>query len=88
MDFLEIYNVETLDWPPQLPDMNPIDNLWAIIKRERQKKYGLPLTKDAIIEQIFDIWNNLDLGLVSKLADSANLRIKACLKVKGKVTKY
>ncbi len=27
MDFLAENNIETLDWPPQSPDMNPIENL-------------------------------------------------------------
>ncbi len=45
--------IEVLPWPPQFPDMNPMENLWANIKRRRQKKYGLPKTKAELIEQIF-----------------------------------
>jgi hypothetical protein len=47
MDFLAENNVETLDWPPQSPDMNPIENLWAIIKQKRQKNmvYLCPKTR-------------------------------------------
>ena len=88
MNFLAENTIETLDWPPQSPDMNPIQNLWAIIKQKRQKKYGVPASKDAIIEQIFDIWNNIDPEIVSNLADSANKRINEVLKSKGKVIKY
>ena len=87
-DFLAENSVETLDWPPQSPDMNPIENLWAIVKRQRQKKYGVPPTKDAIIEQIFEIWDNLDPVIVSNLADSANKRVLLVLEAQGKVTKY
>src|SRR5689334_19726963 len=39
-DFLTRNKILTLDWPPQSPDMNPIENLWAIIKARRQKKFG------------------------------------------------
>ena len=88
MDFLEEINIETLDWPPQSPDMNPIENLWAVIKKRRQKKYGLPRDKEELIVQIFDIWDNIEPEFMLKLANSANTRIKAVLKLKGKVSKY
>ncbi len=88
MDFLAENNIETLDWPPQSPDMNPIENLWAIIKKKRQKKFGLPSCKGDLIEQIFHIWDNIEPELVQKLANSANTRISEVLKLKGKVSKY
>jgi hypothetical protein len=86
MDFLAKNNIETLDWPPQSPDMNPIENLWAIIKARRQKKYGTPKTKQDLIDQIFDIWDNIEDSIVENLANSANKRVNEVLKLKGKVS--
>jgi len=88
MDYFAENNIETLNWPPQSPDMNPIENLWAIIKAKRQKKYGVPNTKQDLIDQIFDIWSNIDPKIVENLANSANFRISEVLKLKGKVSKY
>jgi transposase len=86
--FMAQNDIEVLPWPPQSPDMNPIENLWAIIKTKRQKKYGLPQTKAELIEQIFDIWDNIEPELVEKFANSANTRVNMVLKLKGKVSKY
>ena len=86
--FMAENDIETLPWPPQSPDMNPIENLWAIIKKRRQTKYGTPKTKTDLIDQIFDIWNDIEPELVEKLANSANKRVNAVLKLNGKVSKY
>jgi transposase len=87
-DFFRRKQIPVLDWPPQSPDMNPIENLWAVIKHRRQKKYGTPSSKDELIEQVFDIWTSVEDSLISALANSANSRIAAVLKAKGKNTKY
>jgi transposase len=86
-DFMRENDIELLRWPAQSPDLNPIENLWAVIKKRRQKKYGLPETKAELIEQIFDIWDNIEPELVEKLANSANKRVNMVLKLKGKVSK-
>jgi transposase len=87
-DFLHQHGIPTLDWPPQSPDMNPIENLWHIVKKRRQKKYGIPRTQDELIEQVFDIWSNLEFSLLIKLVDSIENRLKEVLRLKGRATKY
>jgi transposase len=87
-DFLAQNNVKVLPWPPQSPDLNPIENLWAIIKQKRSKKFGFPTSRDQMIEQIFEIWNDIDTELCEKLSDSVVRRLEACLKANGKSTRY
>ena len=31
-------NIKIIDWPPYFPDLNPIENIWAIIKRKIPEK--------------------------------------------------
>lgn len=86
--FLDQNNVQRLCWPPQSPDMNPIENLWAIIKSRRQKKFGIPNTKKDLIEQIFEIWDAIEPELIEKLANSANKRIMEVYKRRGLISSY
>jgi transposase len=88
MKYFQENNIMTLDWPAQSPDMNPIENLWAIIKHRRQQKFGVPKSKNDLIEQIFNIWENIEEELVSKLADSANKRVSEVLRLNGNISKY
>ncbi len=36
--WLNDHGVGVLDWPAKLPDLNPIDNLWGVVKREMRNK--------------------------------------------------
>ncbi len=36
--WLNDHGVVVLDWPANSPDLNPIENLWSIVKRKMRKK--------------------------------------------------
>ena len=56
MPFLRSTGIPVMNWHPSSPELNPIENLWAIIKARRQKKYCFPMKKNDLIEQIFIVW--------------------------------
>jgi hypothetical protein len=63
--------------------MNPIKNLWAIIKASCQKKFGVPKTAADLINNIFDIWNRIDITLCQKLAENSEKRCVKELRLYG-----
>jgi transposase len=88
-DFLAENNVSVLPWPPQSPDLNPIENLWAIIKQKRVQKFSnFPTTKTQLIDQVMAVWDELNPELLNTLADSAPSRLALCLENEGRNTKY
>ena len=46
--------IKVLEWPGNSPDLNPIENLWSIIKLRLRKKDCTTLIK--LIEGIIDVW--------------------------------
>ena len=46
--FLEAKGEEVLPWPAQSSDMNPIENVWAIMKRKLRKLDKYPTTSDEL----------------------------------------
>ena len=53
-NFFNNNGIVVLDWPGNSPDMNPIENLWAICKK-RLTKYNCT-TKQKVIEAIIQVW--------------------------------
>ena len=48
----------------------------------------MPSTKKELIEQIFEIWDNIDADLKKKLAESVPKRLNKIIENNGKQLKY
>ncbi len=78
--FLE-HNIEftLLKWPPQSPDVNPIEHLWDVVEREIFIMDVQQQPRDAIMS----IWTKISEECFQHLVESIPPRIKAVLKAKG-----
>ena len=86
--FLRSKNIMTLDWPGNSPDLNPIENVWGIIKRRISSQ--TTTTKQELISSIIQHWHrNATLSnTLSKLIDSMPKRMQAVIDAKGGHTKF
>jgi hypothetical protein len=88
MALLREQEFTVMDWPGNSPDLNPIENVWSIMKARLKRDHtitSLPKLERAIKT----MWvRDLPLSLFQKLAHSMPSRIKMCLENKGQMTKY
>lgn len=80
--------VSVLDWPSYSPDLNPIENLWAIIKKRLCQCERAPKSISELFERISNEWNTITPKLCQDLITSMPKRINAVIKAKGGRTKY
>ena len=76
-------NINVLFWPGNSPDLNPIENLWAIVKSEQKKQDSK--TKDLLKKVVIDVWfNNAKIERCCKtLVDSMPKRIQELIQNNG-----
>ncbi len=87
--FLEHDNEFTLlKWPPQSPDLNPIEHLWDVMEREIRIMDVQPANLQKLRDAIISIWTNISEECFQHLVESMPRRIKAVLKAKGGPTRY
>lgn len=87
--------VELVDWPAYSPDLNPIENLWKLIKEDITKRHpelaGMTSNNQAkqrLCEAAIESWEQLEDDLLNKLIDSMPRRIAAVVSARGWYTKY
>lgn len=56
ISYLEKKKLPVLDWPGNSPDMNPIENVWAVLKNQLSTRNIT--NKTALIAEIKNIWYN------------------------------
>ena len=81
-------NVTTISWPANSPDLNPIENVWKLLKDNIQKRENFPRTMEELKITLKEEWSKFDVSILRDIVDSMPRRIEAVLKVNGAPTKY
>lgn len=82
-------NIKPLPWPANSPDLNPIEHLWAHIKRQLRENYVLP-PKGCfeLWERVKEQWGKIKPEVCQNLIESMPRRLVAVRKARGRQTKY
>jgi transposase len=85
-DFLREHVPEIFDWPSNSPDVNPVENLWSIMKRRVEKRK--PSDLDELDQFLHEEWQNIDLSTINNLIKSMKNRCLALITSKGERINY
>ena len=75
-----------IKWPPYSPDLNPIENLWADLKKRVEQHNAK--TVEELKEAVEQEWRKTDAQLCQKLVASMPARIAKVLQYNGLPTGY
>lgn len=86
-NWLHEAKIELLDWPGNSPDLNPIENLWHIIKVEVENRDTGSLPKLELA--IRKVWRHaISVEHCENLVNLMPKCLRSVLDNKGQMTKY
>ena len=87
-NWFQSHEMRVMVWPPQSPDLNPIEHLWGYLKRKLAAYPKPPGGVEELWERIQVEWEAIPVEECRKLIRSMPDRVKAVLRAKGGYTKY
>lgn len=85
-NYLRNKNVIKLDWPAQSPDLNIIENLWAIFDKRLASRN--PQNEDQLFNVLCKAWSKIPMKIIHSLIESMPRRCQAVIDANGYPTKY
>lgn len=80
------YGFNKMDWPANSPDLNPIENVWRLIKYRVSRRF--PLTEGDVRRYVQEEWDKLTVGDFIKYIREMPERVEAVIKANGGHTKW
>ena len=87
--------IRVMNWPPYSPDLNPIENLWALLKQQIYKDHpDLERASDTVetltrlVQAAKEAWQTIRNDVIVRLSETMPHRVEAVIKADGWYTKY
>jgi len=84
--WLFVHGIQTIDFPPYSPDLSPIENLWANLKRRVEHHNARNLIE--LEQHVRDEWADTDPTFLSTVVHSMPRRCKLVVQNRGHKIHY
>ena len=80
--------IHPLPHPPNSPDLNPIENVWLMLKQHVQEIRPRATNPDMLWEHILIAWRKIEQRHINSCVESMPARREAVILAEGKQTKW
>ena len=87
-DVLAKNNLVPLDWPPNSPDLSPIEHLWDELDRRVKRRRNTPTLSGNCKQYLLEEWENIPMRKINALVNSMQRRIRAVINARAGHTRY
>jgi hypothetical protein len=86
---LKAARIKTIKWPPNSPDLNPIETIWDDMKNYIQKHYPqVHRSYKRLREAVQEAWDSITHERIKELVHSMRARCFAVIRARGWYTEY
>lgn len=85
---LEETRMIMMEWPPSSPGLNPIENIWAILKARIFQRRERPTTVAAMRKAVEEEWEKLSHKEIWAVIKTMPARVQAVLEANGGATRW
>ena len=87
-NFLQQQQVNRMNWPARLPDLNPIEHLWDVLGRRIRANHPPAHNLDALFGNLEQEWQAIPQNILQTLVRSMRQRCLDCINANGSHTRY
>lgn len=82
LEYLARLKIKILIWPPQAPEWNLIENIWAILQKRMNRlifEEGIPNSTDQLTIMAFRAWHTIEADIIQRMFEGFHSRLEAFL---------